>query len=125
MDPQARNFLELGLGFVYLIGALFSGLYIYRNGEKFFGSLAEGTWFSPSKWFIPKFVLPNPRLFSISLTLIQLFVAIALLSQGPNIILGLLVGTAFCLYAVFVSNTAGAIINLGLALLQFYLASSR
>jgi hypothetical protein len=65
-----------------------------------------------------------PRIFTIMLILYQLFVAVALLSQGPQVHLGLLAGTAFCMYAVFVSNVPGAIANLVLAVLQFYLASS-
>jgi hypothetical protein len=39
--------------------------------------------------------------------------------------LGLLAGVAFCMYAAFVSNVPGAIVNLALAVLQFYLASGR
>jgi hypothetical protein len=38
---------------------------------------------------------------------------------------GLLVGVVFSLYAVFVSNVRGAVVNIGLAVMQFYLASLR
>ena len=70
-------------------------------------------------------MVPNPRMFTMTLILFQLFVAIALLSQGPYVGLGLLAGTAFSMYAVFVTNVPGAIANLALAVLQFYLASIR
>ena len=125
MNATIRIFLEIGFGAVYLIGAVFHTLYTYRNGETFFGSFARGTWFSPAKWFIEKFVLPNPKPFAMMLILFQLLVAVALLSQGPYVRLGLLAGTAFCMYAVFVSNLPGAIANLVMAVLQFYLASGR
>ena len=125
VSDTVRNFFEISFGVVYLIGAIFNTFYTYRHGEEFFGSFARGTWFSPAKWFIEKFVLPNPKPFAMMLILFQLLVAVALLSQGPNVRLGLLAGTAFCMYAVFVSNLPGAIANLAMAVLQFYLASGR
>jgi hypothetical protein len=125
ISASLRNILEIGFGIVYMIGAGFNSAYTLKHGEEFFGSFAEHTWFSPAKWFINKFVIPNPRIFTITLILFQLFVALALLSQGPYVELGLLAGTAFCLYAVFVSNVPGAIANLVMAVLQFYLASAR
>lgn len=118
-----RNALEIGLGVIYMIGAGFNSAYTLKHGEEFYTGFAEGTWFAPAQWFIRKFVIPNPRIFTVTLILFQLFVAIALLSQGPFVMLGLLTGTAFCLYAVFVSNVPGAIANLALAVIQFYLAS--
>ena len=124
MSTTLRNILEIGLGVVYMIGAGFNAAYTLKHGEEFYGSFAKGTWFAPAKWFITKFVLPMPRLFTTTLILFQLLVAIALLSQGAYVELGLLAGTAFCMYAVFVSNVRGAIANLILAILQFYLASA-
>jgi hypothetical protein len=125
MSEAVRTILEFGLGVLYMIGAGFNFAYTLKNGEKFYGGFAEGTWFAPAKWFINKFVIPNPRIFTITLILFELFVGIALLSQGAYVGLGLLAGTAFCMYAVFVSNLPGAIANLALAVLQFYLASAR
>jgi len=125
MSTSLRTFFEIGFGVLYMIGAGFNFAYTRKNGEKFFGSFAEGTWFAPARWFINKFVIPNPRMFTTTLILFQLLVAIALLSQGPYVKFGLIAGTAFCLYAVFVSNVPGAIANLAMAVLQFYLASAR
>jgi hypothetical protein len=125
ISTTLRNILEIGFGVLYLIGGVFNTVYTFRHGEQFFGSFAEGAWFSPARWFIRKFVIPNPRIFTITLILFQLLVAIMLISQGPFVALGLLAGTVFCMYAVFVSNVPGAIVNLGLALIQFYLASSK
>ena len=125
ISASFRNILEIGFGILYMIGAGFSLAYILKHGEKFYSGFAERTWFSPAKWFITKFVIPNPRMFTTTLILLQLFVAVALLSQGPYVGFGLLAGTAFCMYAVFVSNVPGAIANLVLAVLQFYLASAR
>ena len=124
-SASLRNILEIGFGVVYLIGAGFNFAYTLNHGEEFYSGFAERTWFSPAKWFIVKFVIPNPRIFTVTLILFQLFVAIALISQGPYVGLGLLAGTAFCMYAVFVSNVPGAIANLVMAVLQFYLASTR
>jgi len=123
MSASAQNILEVGLGVIYMIGAGFNLAYTMKHGEEFYKSFASGTWFTPARWFIRKFVLPSPRIFTITLILYQLFVAVALLSQGPQVELGLIAGTVFCMYAVFVSNIPGAIANLALAVLQFYLAT--
>jgi hypothetical protein len=120
-----RTILEIGFGLLYFVGAIFNTLYTYRHGKEFFGSFAENTWFKPGKWFITKFVLPTPRIFTITLILFQLLVAIAILSRGPFIAAGLLAGVVFSLYAVFVSDVRGAIVNIGLAVLQYYLVSFR
>ena len=125
MSTTLRSTLEIGFGILYMIGAGFNFAYTLRHGEDFYGGFARGTWFGPAKWFIEKFVIPNPRIFTTTLILFQLFVAVALLSQGAFVGLGLLAGTVFCMYAVFVSNLPGAIANLVLAVLQFYLASTR
>lgn len=125
MSDSVRYILEIGLGVLYMIGAGFHLAYTMKHEEQFYESFASKTWFSPTSWFIRRFVIPTPRTFTITLILFQLFVAIALLSQGTYIGLGLLAGTAFCMYAVFVSNVPGAIVNLALAVLQFYLASVR
>ena len=125
MSASLRTILEIGFGVLYMIGAGFSLAYIRKNGEKFYTNFADNTWFAPASWFIRKYVLPYPNIFTTTLILFQLLVAFALLSQGPNVTLGLLAGTAFCMYAVFVSNVPGAVANLALALLQFYLATSR
>ena len=125
INASLRNILEIGLGILYMIGAGFNLAYTLKNGEKFYTAFAQRTWFAPASWFIQNFVVPNPRIFTVTLILFQLFVGIALLSQGPNVSLGLLAGTAFCMYAVFVSNIPGAITNLVMAVLQFYLAISR
>jgi hypothetical protein len=125
MSASLRTILETGLGILYMAGAGFNFAYTLKYGEKFYTAFAQGTWFTPASWFIQRFVLPRPRLFTVTLILFQLFVGIALLSQGPYVSLGLLAGVAFCMYAVFVSSVPGAIANLALAVLQFYLASVR
>ena len=125
MSAAVRTIFEIGLGVFYIIGAGFNFAYTRKHGQEFYGRFAEGAWFTPAKWFITKFVIPNPRMFTTTLILFQLFVGIALLNQGAYVGLGLLAGTAFCLYAVFVTNVPGAIANLILTVLQFYLASAR
>ena len=125
MIDSIKNILEISIGAFYLIGAAFNFFYTRQHGEKFYAGFAKGTWFTPASWFIQRFVLPRPGMFTVTLILFQLFVGIALVSQGPYVSLGLLAGTAFCMYAVFVSNVPGAIANLALAVLQFWLASGR
>jgi len=125
MNVSVQIIFEIGLGFLYMIGAGFNFAYTRRHQEKVYSAFAEGTWFAPARWFIQRFVIPSPGMFTVMLILFQLFVGIALLSQGPYVGLGLLAGTAFCMYAVFVTNVPGAVANLGLAVLQFYLVTIR
>jgi hypothetical protein len=125
IGASLRNILEIGLGIIYMIGAGFNFSYPRKHGVAFYSGFSDGAWFAPARWFIQKFVIPNPSIFTVTLILFQLFVGIALLSRGPFVGLGLLAGTVFCMYAVFVSNVPGAIANLALAVLQFYLASAR
>ena len=120
-----RNILEIGFGLLYLIGGIFNAAYTFRNGKEFYGSFAENAWFKPARWFITKFVLPTPRIFTVTLILFQLLVALAILSRGPLVAAGLLAGVVFSLYAVFVSDVRGAVVNIGLAVIQFYLVSLR
>lgn len=125
MSASLRNILEIVFGIVYMIGAGFNFAYTRNHGEEFYTGFAMGTWFAPARWFIQHFVLPRPGIFTTTLILFQLFVGISLLSQGPYAGLGLLAGVLFCMYAVFFCNVPGAIANLALAVLQFYLASVR
>lgn len=120
-----RSILEIGFGIVYLFAAGFNLTYTLKYGEKLYLIFAEGTWFAPARWFIPKFIIPNLRLITIPLIVLQLFTGIALLSRGPYVGLGLLAGVVLCMQATFVSNFPGAVANLAMAVLQFYLASSR
>jgi hypothetical protein len=124
-NVAVRSVLEIGLGVIYMFTAGFNITYTLKYGEKLYMTFAEGTWFSPARWFIPKFVISKPRMLTIPLILVQLFAGIAILSRGPYVGIGLLVGVIFCMYAVFVSSFHGAIANLAMAVLQFYLASIR
>ena len=125
ISTTLRNILEIGFGLLYLIGAGFHTVYTYRHGKEFFGGVAKNAWFKPGKWFVTKFVLPTPRVFTVTLILFQLLVALAILSRGPLVAAGLLAGVVFSLYAVFVSDVRGAVANIVLAVIQFYLASLR
>ena len=125
MSAALRNILEIALGIIYMIGAGFNFSYTLKHGEEFYRGFADNTWFAPAAWLIRRAVIPNPNIFTNILVAFQLLVGIALLSRGPFVVPGLLAGTAFCLYAVFVSNVPGAIANLVLALLQYYFASIR
>jgi len=69
MTTSFFSVLEIGFGILYMVGAGFSFAYISRHGEKFYSDFAENTWFSPSKWFIEKFVIPSPGIFTTTLIL--------------------------------------------------------
>ena len=125
INETVRTVAEIGIGLVYLIGAIFNSLYTLKHGDEFYGSFAEGAWFAPSRAFINRFVIPNSRPFTYLLIAFQLLVAFAILSRGPYVIYGLYAGVIFCLGAAVVSNVAGTIANLVLAAVQFLLAYAR
>jgi hypothetical protein len=117
-----RSILEIGLGLIFLAGALFAALYTYRHGDVFFGSFAAGAWLLPVRSVIRDVVIPNSRLFTLLLVLFQSAVALSLLTRWVLVRPALLAGALFSLAAVFVSNPAGAVANAVLAVLQAYLA---
>lgn len=125
INTSLGTYLEIGFGILYLIGAVFNFTYTRQHGVEFYTGFADGAWFPPGAWLIRKLVLPNPGVFTAILVSFQALLAFALLSQGPFVGLGLLGGVVFCLYAAFFCNIPGAIANLALAVLQFYLASAR
>ena len=116
-----RNILEIGIGLLFLIGAIFNSVYTFRHGEEFYGSFAENAILAPGRTLVRKLVIPHDRLFTILLIIFQLFVAFCILSRGELVVPGLIAGTVFCFAAALVSNTGGAIANLALAIGQLYL----
>ena len=125
LNQTIRTVLEVGIGLVYLIGAIFNTLYTRTHGEEFYGSFAKGAWFRPARALIDRLVIPNPKPFTYLLIAFQLVVALAILSRGPYVVYGLYAGALFNLGAAVVSNVPGAIAGLVLAAIQFLLAYSR
>jgi hypothetical protein len=119
-----RAILEIGLGIVYLVGAVFNTLYTYRHGDEFYGGFARGTLIPPVRRLIEGVVIPRSRAFTIVLVIFQVSVALALLSRGPYTAYGLWAGALFCLVAAAASSLGGAIANLILAVLQGFLATA-
>lgn len=125
ISETLRTVLEVGIGLVYLIGAIFNTLYTRTHGEEFYGSFARGAWFKPARGLIDRYVIPNSRPYTYLLIAFQLLVALAILSRGPYVVYGLYAGALFNLGAAVVSNVPGAIAGLVLAAIQFLLAYSR
>ena len=120
-----RNIVEIGFGLLYLVGAIFNVLYTLRYGDEFYGSFAEKAWLAFARPLIRKVVIPHARFFTGALIVLQLLVAVSILSRGAFVGVGLLVGVAFCFSVVFVSNVSGALANLVMAVVQLYLALTR
>jgi hypothetical protein len=125
ISETLRTVVEIGIGLVYLVGAIFNTLYTRTHGEEFYGSFARGAWFKPARGLIDGYVIPNSRPFTYLLIAFQLLVAFAILSRGPYVVYGLYAGALFNLGAAVVSNVPGAIAGLVLAVIQFLLAYSR
>jgi hypothetical protein len=124
MEPDSllRNLVEIGFGVLYLIGAIFNSLYTFRHGDEFYGGFADKAILSPARILIQKVVIPHGSLFTISLIVFQLIVAYCILSRGPLVKPGLIAGAIFSFGVVLVSNAFGAVANLGMAIVQLYLA---
>ena len=125
INETVRTVIEIGIGLVYLIGAIFNTLYTRTHGEEFYGSFARGAWSKLAGELVNRFVIPNSRPFTYLLIAFQVLVAFSILSRGPYVEFGLYAGALFCLGAVMVSNAPGALANLVLAVVQFILAYSR
>lgn len=120
-----KNIIEIGIGLLFLVGAIFNVSYTLRHGEEFYGSFAASAWFRPSRKLVRSVVIPQAKLFTILLVALQVSIAVTILSRGNFIQYGLIAGAVFSLAAVLVSNVPGAIANLALAALQVFLALMR
>jgi hypothetical protein len=120
-----RAVAEIAIGALFAVGAVFNTVYTLRHTAEFYGEFADGAWLSPAEWFIRNVVIPNGTVFTVLLIVFQAAVAIAILTRGDLVTLGLLAGGTFALVAALFSNPAGAIANLVLAVIQFALALSR
>jgi hypothetical protein len=123
LNQTVRDVLEIGIGLVYLVGAIFNSAYTFRHGNEFYGGFAEGAWFAPSRKFVRNVVIPRSKVFTSLLIIFQLLVAFAILTRGPYVVYGLYAGVIFNLGAAVVSSIAGTLVNLVLAAVQFLLAS--
>ena len=120
-----KNIVEIGVGLLFLVGAIFNASYTLRHGEEFYGSFAASAWFRPSRKLVRSVVIPHAKLFTILLIALQVSIAVMILSRSNLVQYGLIAGAIFSLAAVFVSNVPGAIANLALAALQVFLALTR
>jgi hypothetical protein len=120
-----KNIVEIGLGLLFLVGAIFNVSYTLRHGEEFYESFAASAWFRPSRKLVRSVVIPQAKLFTIALVALQVSIAVTILSRGNLIQYGLVAGAVFSLAAVLVSNVPGAIANLALAALLVFLAFTR
>jgi len=125
LTNNLKNIVEIGVGLLFLVGAIFNASYTFRHGEEFYGSFAASAWFRPSRKLIRSVVIPHARLFTILLVALQVSIAVTILSRGNLVQYGLMAGAVFSLAAVLVSNVPGAIANLALAALQVFLAFTR
>src|SRR5271157_2552099 len=117
--------IEIGFGLLYLIGAIFNLLYTLHHGNEFYGSFADKAMLVPSRQFVRKVVIPRAKLFTGILVAFQFLIAISILSRGNLVEPGLIAGAVFCFGAAIVSNPAGAIANLLMALVQIFLAITK
>jgi hypothetical protein len=120
-----KHIVEIGFGLLFLVGAIFNAGYTFQHGEEFYGSFAASAWFYPSRKLIRNVVIPQAKLFTILLIVLQGSIAIMILSRGNLVKPGLIAGVVFCLAAAFVSNVPGAIANLALAGALAILAATR
>ena len=117
-----RNIVEIGVGLLFLVGAIFNASYTLRHGEEFYESFAASAWFRPSQKLVRSVVIPRAKLFTILLIALQVSIAVTILSRGNLVQYGLIAGAVFSLAAALVSNVPGAVANLALAALMVFLA---
>ena len=120
-----RTAAEVGMGVIFLIGAAFNGVYTLGHTDDFYGGWADGAWLGPARTLVRDVVIPNGRLFTILVIVVQVAVGIAILSRGDLVKLGLLAGGAFAVLAALASSPGGTVGNLVLAAILFGLALAR
>ena len=125
LPDNIRTILEIGIGLLFLIGAIFNLTYTLRNSVTFFRRFADSAWFPASAVLIRRSVVPKARLFTLLLIGFQAIVALLVLTRSPLVVVGLYAGAAFALAAALVSSRGGAVMNLLMAVVQAALAVTR
>jgi hypothetical protein len=116
--------VEIAMGVLFAVGAVFNLSYTLQHGQEFYGSFAEGAWLSPSRPIIGR-IAANARVFTVLLIAFQLTVAIGILTRGAFVVPSLVVGGVFAVVVAFFSSPGGAVGNLALAVVQIWLAATR
>ncbi|MDH3296283.1 MAG: hypothetical protein OER95_18340 [Acidimicrobiia bacterium] len=85
----------------------------------------EGAWFGPARRLTRSVVVPNGVLFTLTLIVFQVIVAVSILARGAAVAPALVAGGVFAAVVALFSSSGGAVGNLGLAALQRVLAAIR
>lgn len=120
-----RLVAEVAVGGLYFVGAVFNTVYTLGHADKFYGAFADGAWLGPARRFLRTIVLPNATVFTVSLILFEMAVAVIVLTRGDLVRPALIAGAVFCVIAAAVSSPGGTVGNLALAVVQTALALSR
>ena len=120
-----RTFAEIGIGAIYLIGAVFNSIWTLGHTEEFYGGFAEGAWLGPAQSLIRDLIVPNARMFTIVLIVFQVTIGILILTSGDLVKPALIAGGTFAVVAALASNPGGTAGNLLLAGIQYALAFAR
>ena len=119
-----RSAIEIALGVVYAVGAVFNAVYTLGHGDDFYGGFVRGAWFGPGRWLVDHVVLSEPTVFTALLILFELSLAAMLLSRTELVTTALDAGAAFCIVVALVSSPGGTAANLALAVVQLLLATT-
>ena len=120
-----RPIIEISIGVLYAVGAVFNTVYTLHHSDKFYGAFVEGAWLGPARWFLRTVVLPNATVFTVSVILFEIVVAIMILTRGDLVRAALIAGAVFSVTAAVVSSPGGTAGNLALAAIQVALALGR
>lgn len=120
-----RNVVEISIGVLFAVGAVFNTVYTLSHGDEFYGSFAEGAWLAPARWTVEKVVIPNATMFTVVLIVVQLAIAVTILTRGDLVVAALLVGAGFALVAGLASSPGGTVGNLALTAIQLTVALGR
>ena len=124
MGDALANGLEIGIGAVYAVGAVFNTVWTLGHSDEFFGSFADRAWLAFSRRLVQAIVLPRAKVFTYLLIGYLTFASVFILSRGALVVPGLIGGAIFCLGAALVSSPGGAIANTIIGILQLALAAA-
>jgi hypothetical protein len=120
-----RTFTEIGIGMIYLIGAVFNSVWTLGHTDEFYGGFADGAWLGPARSLIRDLIIPNARVFTMLLIVFQVVIGVLIITRGDLVSPALIAGGSFAVIAALASNPGGTVGNLILAGIQFTLASAR
>lgn len=96
------EFLRLGLGCVWILGAIVNTVWTLPHAETFRDDLGQNATFAVYRWFFDSVVGSAPVFWAILLIIAELTIGVLLMRRDPWARYGLILSAAWCVFLLFI-----------------------